>query len=266
MYKAIALIGHKGAGKDLVATYLEATREHIIILPAKTPVVKKFERTIGHRYEKKRDDDKLMRYSSEIARKEDPNIVVDWLDTILRANAAVGRIPVIPGIRFPDDNDALMARRDVLCLKIHASEETCRQRVIKRDGTDANFQPKDPSEISIDKLDCHHQINNERNDDGREAILHLEKVLSGLDVSLARNKSFKEEHDFPHRVRIVDPESPFYWETGFLQSPTEQDPQQLPIFLENPNRAENFPTNAFVRISVLPHRREQQQDGLQRSA
>jgi hypothetical protein len=180
-YLGIAFGGRKGNGKSLLAEYLASVRP-VRILPSKTPIVEAFELWAGHPYEKARDDQRLIRFSTEIARVENPLIVADWLERNVPLYAAGGYLPVVPDMRFHAENDVLR-RIGVFCIKVNASETTRRARTIARDGDLRNYDPLSATEQEIDELTYDAAIDNDREDGGTYAIAQLHAVLASAGLA-----------------------------------------------------------------------------------
>jgi dephospho-CoA kinase len=181
-YLGIAFGGRKGNGKSLLADYLCRTRK-AVIMPSKTPIVQAFEKWSGRTYDKGRDDQQLIRFSTEIARAKNPNLVADWLEVAVPATAKTGAIPIVPDMRFFQENRVLR-RLGMLCIKVDARESTRQARTIARDGDLRNYDPYSPTEVDIDRLTYDTIIDNDRDDNGAWAIEQLESILR--DVTLLR--------------------------------------------------------------------------------
>jgi hypothetical protein len=175
-YTGIAFGGRKGNGKSLLASFVLKSHEKSVLLPSKTPIVEAFERWSCRPYDKARDDDKLIRFSTEIARRRNPDLVTDWLEAAIPEAARSGSIPIVPDMRFCAENRVLR-RLGMLCIKVEAREETRVARTIARDGDLRNYDPYSPTEREIDHLTYDYVIDNDADDEGMSAILQLERIL-----------------------------------------------------------------------------------------
>lgn len=168
MFNGIAFIGLKAAGKDTFLDYIVSQVPRIIVLRTKTPLVEAYEKIVGHPYEKARDDAELMFYSRTKLRPENPNIVVDYLNTAVPEALAKNRsIPVIPDLRFLIEADMCYDSLNMFCIRIETSLETRKKRIIARDGDLQNFNPEDPTEVEIPLMRSHYTIDNEMAFDSR---------------------------------------------------------------------------------------------------
>lgn len=215
MYIGIAISGQKGNGKDVIADYIRATRRNVVILRSKTPIVEAFEEARGLTYDKARDDSALIEFSRGL-RMEDPLVVARWLGRKIRQSAHKGLFPVVPDMRFHDEN-AVCHENGMLMIKVEAAESVRKDRIIARDGSLDNYKPDSETERHIDDLQYQYVIDNNRPDNGKFAIYQLESYLSRLGSLFTRDTS-ENRAMVGDRVRVVNPQSAFFFDTGILSS------------------------------------------------
>lgn len=220
MFQGVAIGGHKAAGKDAALDYITKTRSGFELVRAKTPIVEGFEKYSGKKYDKTRDDAALIQYSATIARKENPNIVKEYLLEVIPQVIARGKIPILPDMRFFEENEACYDLTKMLCIKIEASPETCQARIIRRDGDLRNVVKNDPCEVACDDLKYHYVVDNDRDDDFKFAATQLEDYLrrAGANFDQDRNRMFK----FGQEVRVINGDSGYYWDTGIVETMNSQ--------------------------------------------
>lgn len=215
IFNGIAIGGHKAAGKDTLAAYILRTRGNARIVRSKTPIVEAFEKHYRVTYDKQQHDQQLMDFSKHIARKQNPRIVAEWLAHRLPALCAQGEIPIVADMRFHDENAAVLDA-GFACIKVFATERACKSRILAREGTLANYRPDDPTEIEIDDLKYHYEVNNTRDDDGRQMLWQFEDVIRRLGAGFARSVTLPLDTVQPIRVRVVDHTSTFWFDIGTM--------------------------------------------------
>lgn len=191
-YFGIALAGRKCAGKDTVMNAIMAVYPGVFrMIRCKQPIVDGFVAWRGGApYVKPDDDEMLIQYSSEIARHENPKIVSEYLQQQIAqclddrryadgAKKHIAYLPIIPDLRFPDENATLL-RLNVLRLKIHADLEILKNRTFERDGNLRAWQPENETERHVDEMHYDEIIDNNANDLGRTAIAHALNVVRHL--------------------------------------------------------------------------------------
>jgi dephospho-CoA kinase len=187
-FHGLAIAGKKGAGKDMLADYFVATRNHATIIRCKTPIVHAYEQIVGHPYEKARDDAEMIKYSRVVIRKENDNICADWLAKAVPTLIEGGLIPVVPDMRRLPEFGVL--KQNMLCIKIHCDDSIRLGRIYDREGTLNNYDPDDDTERDVNWIDCPYVIDNSKKDQGRSAVIALESILAELglfqDVRLTR--------------------------------------------------------------------------------
>lgn len=218
MFYGIAIGGNKGAGKDFFADYIMRTRKDTKLIRCKTPIVERYEQIVGHPYDKARDDAELIHVSATMIRggpNGNDNICKDYLVDVVPDAVSEGYLPIIPDMRRVPENEATHDILSLMCIKIEASLETRRTRTIRREGHFNNWKPDDDTEREVDSLKYHYVIDNDRDDGGKWGILQLERYLERAGARFARRPITEIEQGT--YVRIIDQNSPFFWEIVITQ-------------------------------------------------
>ena len=131
---------------------------NVRVIRCKAPIVEEYERLSGRVYDKTQDLE-LMRFSKEIIRKQDPHIVIRYLRKQALSAKDHGCFVVVPDMRFVDENNCLYDECAYLSVGVFALEGLRMERMLQRDSS-TQYDPNDPSEISVAKLRYHVILNN----------------------------------------------------------------------------------------------------------
>src|SRR5579872_211903 len=214
MSQGIAFGGHKCAGKDEALAYVLATRANFMTVRCKTPIVQGYEYwksqgnavqwlpdgTAEHvtvpvpatfwQYVKERDDREMIWYSKNILRTFDNLVVAKYLEKRIPDVIRNEWLPAIPDMRFPEEAKTC-ADLGLTLIKIEASEEVRKQRMMQVYGNLNHWVPDDPSEKYVDSLKYNYIVTNE----GSMVSFHLqlERVISRY---YPRRPAFDMEKDY----------------------------------------------------------------------
>lgn len=214
MFYGLAIGGNKGNGKDFIMEYLRATRPEHEVVRCKTPIVQRYERIVGHPYEKPRDDAELILISATQIRKGpsgNDSICKDYLIDVVPDVIEAGKLVFIPDMRRIPENEACHDHLSLMCLYVWASEETRKRRILARDGNLDSYKPDDDTEKEVESLQYHYVVDNDRDDDGRFAFQQLESYLARCGTRFRRRSKMIPGGA---RVRLIDPGSGRYFDTA----------------------------------------------------
>jgi hypothetical protein len=214
MFYGIAIGGNKGNGKDFVLDYLCATRPDHQIVRCKTPIVERYEKIVGHAYNKGRDDAELIEISATQIRggpHGNDQICKDYLIDVVPDVIESGKLVFIPDMRRVPENEAARDHLNLMCMYVWASEETRKRRTISRDGDLRNYKPDDDTEREVEHLRYHYIVDNDRDDGGWFAFQQIEGYLARCGTRFRRAN---REIVIGSEVRCIAPERVRYFDKG----------------------------------------------------